>query len=58
MRVRICPNCGGRNINPIAGGEIGLSECIDCKFRSAIFPEKEISNEEMKKIRSDEGLEK
>ena len=46
--MRICPKCKGRNIYGVAGGEIGLSECNDCKFRSVVFPEKEISDVEMK----------
>lgn len=58
MRVRVCPECGGRNIFGVAGGEIGLSECADCKFRSAIFPEKEFSSAEMKAAFEEGDLEK
>ena len=41
MKTKFCPKCKGENIIMVAGGGIGLYECQDCKFRSAIFPEVE-----------------
>jgi hypothetical protein len=58
MRIRMCPKCGGRNIFGVAGGEIGLSECNDCKFRSVVFPEKEISDSDIKDELQEGSLEK
>jgi len=34
----------------VAGGEIRLFECVDCRFRSAIFPGKEINTMEIENI--------
>lgn len=39
MKTKFCPKCKGTKIIDVAGGKIGLSECVKCKFRSAIFPE-------------------
>ena len=58
MRMRVCPKCNGRNIYGVAGGEIGLSECNDCKFRSVVFPEMEISDDEMKEEREEGSVDK
>jgi len=51
LYVKVCPNCGGTNINitpqatNLASGPSGLvgSYCLDCQF-SGIFPEMKASN--------------
>lgn len=48
LKTKICPKCKSTQIELVAGGGIGLYECSKCKFRSAIFPEKEIDTEEVK----------
>jgi Zn ribbon nucleic-acid-binding protein len=48
MKFRFCPKCKGTNIINVAGGKIGLSECVKCKFRSTIFPEVEQEKKEEK----------
>jgi len=58
MRMRVCPECGGRNIYGVAGGEIGLSECSNCKFRGVVFPEIELSDEDIRKELEGGSLEK
>ena len=39
MKIKFCPKCKGTDIIAVAGGKIGLFECVKCKFRSVIFPE-------------------
>jgi 2-oxoglutarate ferredoxin oxidoreductase subunit beta len=41
MGIKICPECKSKKIIFVAGGNVGLMECYDCKFRSSIFPEVE-----------------
>ena len=45
MKIRFCPKCKGTNIVAVAGMQVGLFECVDCGFRSAIFPERELEVE-------------
>ena len=49
MKIKFCPKCKGTNIVNVAGGQMGLSECVKCRFRSAIFPEIEKIKKEKKK---------
>jgi len=49
MRIRFCPKCKGTNIVAVAGMQVGMWKCVDCGFRSPIFPEKEIQEKEIKK---------
>lgn len=46
MKVRFCPKCKGTNIVAVAGGQLGLFECVKCGFRSPIFPEAEENDTE------------
>lgn len=48
IKIKFCPKCKETRIIPIAGGQIGIFECVNCKFQSAIFPEKEIEIKEEK----------
>ena len=41
MRVKFCPKCGSEEINMVSGW-FGMWECRKCKFRGAVFPEKEV----------------
>ena len=50
MKIKFCPQCKGTNIIAVAGAQLGLYECMDCKFRSAIFPEKDL-DEKINKMR-------
>ncbi len=47
MRIKFCPKCKGTTIVAVAGAQIGLFKCADCKFRSPMFPEKEIDEKEL-----------
>ncbi len=49
MKIRFCPKCRGTNIISVAGGKIGLYECVDCKFRSVVFPEIEKTKKKKEK---------
>ncbi len=42
MKIRFCPKCKNTQIVDVAGGKIGLLECVKCKFRSVAFPEMEV----------------
>ena len=50
MKIRFCPKCKGTRIINVAGGKIGLFECVKCRFRSVVFPEieQEIKKEKKK----------
>jgi len=48
IRSKFCPKCRSLKINGVIGGSMGFFECYDCKFRSVIFPEREINTEEVK----------
>lgn len=50
MRIKFCPRCQSNDIDMVAGGQIGMWQCRNCKFTSPIFPEKEIENEEKKQM--------
>jgi Zn ribbon nucleic-acid-binding protein len=41
MKVRFCPRCKSKDLDLVAGGNIGMLECRKCKYRGSIFPEKE-----------------
>ncbi len=56
ITVKFCPHCRDERIIPIAGGEMGVFECVNCKFRSAIFPEREV--ELKKKTKKSRKIEK
>jgi len=40
MGAKFCPKCENENVIMVAGGEIGMWECIECGFRGSVFPEK------------------
>ena len=52
-KLRICPKCGGSNVNVVLGGEEGNGsrgwECKKCKWRGKDVDEKEMSEEEFLK---------
>jgi hypothetical protein len=42
VKIRFCPKCKSERIQLFVGGEAGmLFECLNCKFRGALFPERE-----------------
>lgn len=41
-RKKFCPKCKEDKVVMVAGGKIGMWECVKCGWRSAIFPEKEV----------------
>ncbi len=49
MKVKFCPKCKNKQVELVAGGGIGMYECLKCGFRGTIFPEKEINFKEKKK---------
>jgi Zn ribbon nucleic-acid-binding protein len=55
VKIKFCPKCGEEDVLFFVGGGAGLYECKKCKFRSSIFPEKEveISKKTDKKIQKE-----
>ncbi len=39
---KFCPNCGGDDVEMVAGGITGAWMCADCGYSGSIFPEKPI----------------
>ena len=48
LKIKFCPKCKSLQIMPVAGGQIGIFECVNCKFRGTIFPEKILENKKQK----------
>lgn len=46
MKTKFCPRCKGRELDLVAGGNIGMMECRKCGYTGSIFPE---VKEEIKK---------
>jgi Zn ribbon nucleic-acid-binding protein len=44
VKIRFCPKCKGTNIVAVAGMQIGIFKCVDCGFRSPIFPVKDLED--------------
>jgi len=51
MRIKFCPKCKNTDLIMVAGGNIGLFECKKCRFRSSIFPEREIKIKTKSKLK-------
>jgi len=48
LKVKICPKCKSDQIISVACAEIGLWECVKCRYRSAIFPVIELDTKKIK----------
>ena len=44
MKIKFCPRCKGRELELVAGGNIGMKECKKCGYTGSVFPEKESKN--------------
>ena len=51
MRVKFCPNCGSKEIELVAGGNIGMYECKNCGFMGSIFPEIDVKEKSENKLK-------
>lgn len=51
IRIRFCPKCKDERIIPLAGGQIGIFQCVNCRFQSPIFPEREIELGKKEKLK-------
>lgn len=58
LMKRFCPNCGGEDVELVAGGTIGMYMCRDCGYSGSIFPEKPfmIKGKEMEESMGEDGI--
>ena len=49
ITVKFCPKCQSTQLIPLAGGQIGIFQCQNCKFSGSIFPEKQIDVDKLEK---------
>ena len=49
MKIKFCPRCEETDLIMVAGAIVGMWECKKCRYRSSVFPEKEIKLENGKK---------
>ena len=49
MKIKFCPRCEETDSIMVAGATVGMWECKKCRYRSSVFPEKEIKQKTKRK---------